>query len=480
MAAVEWLACADEASREDVELAAASLGAGDRLEYVACVDELRLRARRRPGTVWGILGGTVDGLSDINGAAACVADGTLRSVSLVRRGASGSYRSRAARAGVDLVIDPSELSLPACPPRPAVPAAAPSPASSGLLRPAPPSTAFGMGGFEEVEEVEEIEDAGPLSNMPVPAAGLPLGPSAQCAGLQVVQALPAAGEGSARRRVVPAPPEVKGRAPVIVLASGRGGVGKTALAAAFSVAAASWGMGVLALDLDLSCGNLYSCFGLPGGQDLARLVEEGDLSVCGLAACEGVRLVGPCERPELADEAMPYARELIARASAAADIVVVDTSTTFTEATAQAMQLADRLLLVSDGRPGQTASVARASGLAVRLGVARTRIARLENKSDPRSRRPALAGRAEVGLEGARSFFVEDGGAEVVELVAAGQASQMLRLGVPFAESAATVLAQVLTELGALPRCEAARKALEAGESRRKSFFGRKREARSA
>lgn len=474
MAAVEWVACADEATRGDVELAAASLGAGGRVEHVGSVDEVRARARRRPGTVWALLGGTVDGLSDINGAAACVADGTLRSVALVRRGASGSLRSRAARAGIDLVIDPAELMTPARSQR------------SGVLR-APAGRRAGDEGDLSVlaapPSAESLRAQGDGAGS-ADADSASVAPLAQRSSAEVaaaaIEAAPGEGRAAGTRRVVPTPPAVSGRAPVIVLGSGRGGVGKTALAAAFSVAAASWGMDVLALDLDLSCGNLFSCFGMAGGQDLTRLVGEDGLAAPGVAACDRVRVAGPCERPELADAVMPHVRDLIARASSSADIVVVDTSTTFTEATAQAMQLADRLLLVSGGGAGQTASVARASGLAVRLGVARTRIARLENRSDARDRRATIAGRAEVGLEGARTFRVEDGGAEVVELMAAGQALQMLELGVPFAESAATVLAQVLAELGRLPQCEAARKALEAGEPRRKSFFGRKREARSA
>lgn len=83
-------------------------------------------------------------------------------------------------------------------------------------------------------------------------------------------------------------------------------------------------------------------------------------------------------------------------------------------------------------------------------------------------------------MEAARQFSVVDGGEEVRELLCAGQAAQLLELGVPFAESAATMLAQVLAELGQLPECEAARRALDAGGAQKRSFFGRKREARSA
>ena len=420
MSGVEWLACADPEAVADVALAASSLGAGNKLEFVHDVDELRRRALDRPGTVWALVGCLSGGVSDVNAAAAIAADGCARSVSIVRRDASGSLRSRAARAGIDLVIDPSELG----------PASAPK------------------------AMCEELPEVAVLSE------GLPRTP-------------PTVGH------VIPAPPTVKGRAPVIVFCSGRGGVGKTALAAATCVAASSWGMRVCALDLDLSCGNLYSCFGVPGAFDLTRLCEgEGTIrpETIGVAACECVRVAGPCERPELADIVMPRTSEIIA----SCDLVVVDTSTTFTEASAQAAQLADRLLIVSGSGQGATASLARASGLAVRLGVARTRIARLENFADPRGRGASRLACAEVGLEAARQFAVVDGGEEVRELLCAGQAAQLLELGVPFAESAATMLAQVLAELGQLPECDAARRALDAGGTHKRSFFGRKREARSA
>lgn len=424
MSGVEWLACADPEAAADVALAASGLGAANKLEFVRDVDELRRRALDRPGIVWALVGSLSGGVSDINAAAAIAADGCARSVSIVRRDASGSLRSRAARAGIDLVIDPSELE----------PSRAPKMMGAG-----PPEVAV------------------PLEELP--------------------KTHPTAG------RVIPAPPPVRGRAPVIVFCSGRGGVGKTALAAAACVTAASWGMRVCALDLDLSCGNLFSCFGVPSAFDLTRLCEgEGAArpETIGVAACERVRVAGPCERPEFADIVMPRTSEIIASCASTFDLVVVDTSTTFTEAGAQAAQLADRLLIVSGSGQGATASLARASGLAVRLGVARTRIARLENFADPRGRGASRLACAEVGLEAARQFSVVDGGEEVRELLCAGQAAQLLELGVPFAESTATMLAQVLAELGQLPECEAARRALDAGGAHKRSFFGRKREARSA
>ena len=106
------------------------------------------------------------------------------------------------------------------------------------------------------------------------------------------------------------------------------------------------------------------------------------------------------------------------------------------------------------------------SGLAIRLGVARTRIARIENRADPRDKVNHALGRAEVGLRGSAGLSRPDGGREVSDLMAAGQAHDLAEPGYPFADSVASTLAQLLAELGRLPECEEARRASE-GESSR-------------
>ena len=75
MSGVEWLACADPEAVADVAQAASSLGAGNKLEFVHDVDELRRRALDRPGTVWALVGCLSGGVSDVNAAAAIAADG---------------------------------------------------------------------------------------------------------------------------------------------------------------------------------------------------------------------------------------------------------------------------------------------------------------------------------------------------------------------------------------------------------------------
>lgn len=418
MSGEAWLGYAAPEARGEARLAARSLGIDD-LAFIQDADEMRRRVLDSAGTFSVLVGSPPAGVSDINLAAALVRDGAACSVVMVRRAASGSLRSRAARAGVDLVIDPDDLG-----------GEVPGRSSTGV--------ASGV--------------SGPLPNV-APA----------------VNSIPAASDLPARRA---------GGAPVIVFCSGRGGVGKTALVAATAAAAAGWGLKVAAVDLDLSCGNLYSCFGLPGGFDLVPAAQGGQAQA-GAACMEGVRLFGPCERPEQADLVMPAVGRLLADVAGGSDLVLVDTSATFTDAVAQAVQTADRVILVEDGRSGSAAAQARTSGLAARLGVARTRIARLKNRMDPRERR-RNAPQLEAGIEGTRALVVLDGGDEVSEFLAAGQVGELVSVGSPFCDSAAAALAQVLEELGRLPDCEAARKAVAANQPKKRAFFGKGRELRSA
>ena len=403
-----WVSCVSDGYRSDIARVARALGAEETLCVAESADDLREWVlSSSPGSLGVIVACDGDEVSDVNLAAAIAADGKAREVVLVRRGASGSLRSRAARARIDRVIDPNDLS-----------------------------------------------DDSSQSRRPLRTEGA---------------------------RVVPGPPTVAQRGPVLVFASGRGGVGKTALAACTAAIAASWGMNVALLDLDLSCGNLFADFGLPRGLDLSRMSVEGlgDIARVGVSACEGVRLLGPCDLPEHAELASPLVGPLMASLASTSDLLVVDTSTTFTDATAQAVQMADRLLLVADGVPGSIASVARASGLAVRLGVARTRIARVENRVDPRGPADFSMVRAEVGLEGARVFKVAEGGGEVTDFLAAGRACDLVSLPGEFAESVGWTLAQVLVELGCLPESEeVSALAAQSEPWRRRALFGRRREAR--
>lgn len=420
MSMSRWLACADERWRDDVETVARSMEPASRCTFVDEADSFREKARIEGASYLGaIVGRRDEGVTDVNLAAAVVEDGGTPRVVLVRRGASGSLRSRALRAGIDLVVDPE--------------------------------------GLQVVDSGERKDrDGGPSTSSPEST--------------------------TLRANVTHSPDDDASRAPIITFCSGRGGVGKTTLVSAAAAVAAGWGMSVGVVDLDLSCGNLFSSFGLARGCDLARLAAAGlesadDIASIGVRACEGVTLWGPCDLPEMAELAMPLAAQLVRCVAGIVDLVLVDTSTTFTDAVAQAAQLSDRLALVSDGGRGSSAALARMGGLSVRLGVERTRIVRIENRVNPRAKLDLSSNRAEVGLEAARIFRASEGGDEVSDYLASGEVTELVEIGSDFTDSVGTLLAQILSELGRLPECQEVERALARGMQRRRvGLFRSKRE----
>ncbi len=412
--------------------------------------ELRRRLRTDLAGAFVLVGdgaGGPAGLDAVNLAAAVAADGRAAEVVLVTRRGSGSLRSRAKRAGIGSVMDVGELAM----------------------------------ALHEAEVAERagyaVEDAAPGSE-----AGAAPSVSGTSGSVKLAQLMEVAREMSGRR-----PPELpqaaaqrKPGVPVVAFVSGRGGVGKSTLVACAAHMAAAWGMDVACLDLDLSFGNLFSLCGVSRQADLAQ-AAEGELSdetleSLGVAASEHVHVWGPCRSPEYAEVVHPVVADVIARLTHKHDLVLIDTSASWGDATACAAQMADRLVIVSDERPGAIPALSRCGSLAVRLGIARTRIVRLMNGCDPRMRDATFVARAAVGLECAREIRVPDGGLEVVELMSTGKASELMALDNPMPAAVAHGLAQLLKELGVLPECEAAARALE-GKQRSKKLFSRMREA---
>ena len=436
-----WLGYAERTGRREVLMALRKIAPGSAVVFANSAQELRERLHEEePGTIGAIVGHVEDGVSDMNLAAAIAHDGRASEVVLVARGASGSLRSRASRAGISRVVDATVAPAfqPAEHPRPQSEAhevltlpGETAPSMSGVLGQAGPAE-FG----DEEAQVEVAEDYA----------------------------------------------RTEDSAPILAVASGRGGVGKTALVALLAGVAARWGMDVALVDLDLSCGNLHTCFGVTKAPDLTRIVRDGSVSAesmgrASVRCLERVHLWGPCERPEMAEVVMPHVASLLSYLSSRYDLVVVDTSTTFTDAVAQAVQSCDRLLVVHDERAGAVASAARMSALAVRLGVARTRIVRVINLGDPRAKPSSFEGRGEVGFETARLHRVVDGGLEAEELLSSGKVHDLVATDAHLVANVASLLAQTLAELGKLPDDEGARKAAEVrGGRRRKQLFGKHRE----
>lgn len=433
MSIKRWLvACAPDArgGLEDAIAKVTGENGQAELDFFDSAEDLRCHIKCEPDAfaAVGMLG--PDDISDVNLAAALVNDGGVRQVMLVREHVSGSLMSRARQAGVNLVAEIRAEGTFLYPLQGAVD-------KNGNM------PAFG-------------EEAGSAATESMPPAPVP-----NIHGQRTLEA---------------------GKAPVVVVASGRGGVGKTTLVALAGLQAQAWGLRVALVDLDLAQGNLRAQLGegrqgvlcLGGGQ-----LPDVDELVAGTQGGEhGIRVFGPCERPEDADVVSPLVTRLLERLADEVDLVLVDTSNTVTDAVADAMQMADRLLLVSDDMPGGLASLARVSGLAVRLGVARARIVRVINRCDERQPPDLSLGRAEVGLEMARVHQLLEGGEDVADLAAEGAISEVPKECRDLASSVATCLARLLGELGRLPDNPEAQAALEGARRRRRlPFFRQRREA---
>ena len=389
-----WVICAGPREGEGIGNYVRACDASASVVIVPNPCQLRARLRRDLAGSCVIVGEGAGGPDPVNVAAAVAGDGNAAEVMLALEQTSGSMRSRARRAGVTRVLTHADLA--AC-----------------------------------------SDDEGTWARGDGRASS---------SGLAAREGGAVCGETVQRRANVP----------VIVLVSGRGGVGKSTLSALFGGAAAGWGLDVALLDLDLAFGNLASLCGAERPGDLATLAD------------------GVTSDEELERSGVRVA--VIARLTHSHDLVIVDTSSNWGDAVACAAQMADRLVIVSDERPGAIPALARCGSLAVRLGVARTRIVRLMNGCDPRKRDESFVARAAVGLECARELRVLDGGLDLVELASAGECGRLSQSDNPAALGATRGLAGLLKELGTLPECEAARAALGGGQRRRR-LFGFAREA---
>ena len=457
-----WMGLCAESRQYELMRALKTVDTTARLVFVADAEELRARFLRSAGQMGAIVGMVDEGVSAVNVAAAIARDAMAAQVVLVVRDREELGRCHAEDAGVDNVVVLADLT-------------------------------DSLGDLDEPELVED--------ELPTMVSGTKGGrgdvsllvPSVAPDNARRLSRVPAGRDlvgSEGKPRMTPSvandvrtsPRGDVSKGPVIALVSGRGGVGKTALASVMAYAAASWGMSVALCDLDLSCGNLYHAFGLRGVVDLAAPLENGwpgseDVLALGEEAGPGIRLWGSCARPEMAETVTPHVTELLSCLAESHDVLLVDTSTTFTDAVAQAAQACDRLVLVVDGLPGSDVAQARLGALAVRLGVARTRVVRLANRAGRRGRAAPAVNHAEVGLETARSLRVTDGGVDVTACLAEGKVGDLFALDSRFAESASTALAQLLAELGKLPEHPDAKRSLSRLAEKPRWSFGRKREA---
>lgn len=246
------------------------------------------------------------------------------------------------------------------------------------------------------------------------------------------------------------------RAPLICAVSGQGGAGTTTIIAAMACSAARLGLRTAVLDLDLMFGNLYELLGVEALKDLGSLGEGpavGDLDEARIVRASmriapGLTLWGPIARPERAELMGAPVERLLAVLRAEADVILADTSRTWTDAVAGAVASCDRCLVVGDQAVGGPTAMERAVSMVARLGVPRTRMMCVVNRFGARVCTEEAALRLEMAASLSARVRIADGGAGTASLLSYGRAGEAARAQDAFGRSIRSATRSLLRELG--------------------------------
>lgn len=482
-----WFGCSSVKNKQTIQFAFKLLDTSCPLTCVYDASELRRRIEEIGSSSCGVVvGGTEKGVSDINVAAALVKMGCPQ-VILVGFDISGSMRSRAGRAGIMEVWDMQAYGCSGfgrIEGLQNLASAEYAQASHSLLHKVskPEQTAPFMLSHighttdsvqdtlspivDDVDIDDVVQDVFDTSATKstrsstaeeklVPAVSRRVLSSSHIPSIEDAMFSPARDtsikESSPLALSTPKAPQL-GHAPILTFVSGRGGIGKTTLAAASACLLEERGYRCALLDFDLSCGNLARAFGVTRPFDLARLHESKHIEeMCArgkTSITSRIDVWGPCKTPEMAEVVFEHIPALIEYVTHNYDIVIADTSTTFTDAVAQIVQVSTRLFIVHDNMPDAIVSLGKTSALAVRLGVARTRICRVENFTNPHSKPDPDFARTEIGLEGACAYRICDGGTSVAELISTGHVHELCESNNTYVRNLQSMITSVLHGLG--------------------------------
>lgn len=245
-------------------------------------------------------------------------------------------------------------------------------------------------------------------------------------------------------------------APIIAGISGRGGCGLTTVLASMALTAAGCGLRAAVVDLDLMFGNMALALGAEHAEDLALLVAparsgqltERDVVRTSTRVRPGLTVWGPVRVPEQAELLGPAVELLLDVLQRESDVVFVDTSTYWGDASAAAIARCDRCLVVGSEGMDASSSAARVIDLACRIGVARTRMTSVFNRLTSHEESEDAATRFEFVCALSSKERIVDGGRELGELTALGHLADHLEHPGPFQESVGVATRRILAELG--------------------------------
>ena len=242
--------------------------------------------------------------------------------------------------------------------------------------------------------------------------------------------------------------------PTICLASARGGVGKSAIAALMGVSLARAGLHVALLDLDYQFGTCLGYLGAPETDGITDI--EGDelrlddrlLARCRATPERGLDAYEFCRLPERSELLVQVSGALVQAARARADVAVVDLPTGVSEGVAQVLEVSDRCLLVTDQRALSLESVGALAALCSRAGVPITKVVGVINRCDARHKDETYLTRARFEMNLPQIAHVIDGGPDVDRMLAIGCAGELVSMRNRMALSVADLASSMRTDLG--------------------------------
>lgn len=365
-----------------------------------------------------------DDIDPINAAAGIKADARQRTVRLVAFEGTGSLKSRASQAGVDVVsdrrgfaqryadekrlwdgIDAGEPADSPCE-EAAGGEACPEPSDAEKRGKRFVGASYGQDSGSPGVVRESVRDAAHVREPTFDESALE--PPAQASSAGSPSCL--AGR--------PASVAVDAGAFVLPVVSGSGGAGKSTVAALAALLSQKLGFRTLLVDLDLQFGDMSALLGQPDPLrvDEAVAVPERALQLAPKGSMPAL-LAAPL-RLERGEAVAAHVPELIDALRGSFDVIVANTGSLWAEQHAAVLERSSKALFLVDQRPSSLRACRHAVELCSRCGIATSPFVFAVNRCS----KGALYTSIDVScaLHGASAVELRDGGSEVEELFSAG------------------------------------------------------------
>ncbi len=255
---------------------------------------------------------------------------------------------------------------------------------------------------------------------------------------------------------VAARPDEAGRAPValgkvIVLASARGGVGKTTIACLSAMLAARAGIETAVLDLDLQFGDVAFTFDRMPERTLLQISEDltepkAEVNRLGERLEKNLSIFVPSGKPEHAELVAPRIGGVLHSLRRAFQLVVIDTGAFWTLLHAEVLEAADLCLMVLGPRAASVRANSQARELCSKLGIPDAKLMHVMSRVTDDGEASPMDAAANLRIP--EVIAVPDGGSEVSALMGIGHPEGLLDSSNPAAASVAELLERILPALG--------------------------------